>query len=139
MLQNKKYHALFRSSFTSRMHDIDAAGVMFFAKYYYYAHDAYETYLNKQDLSISQLLKSNVALPIKYSSANFIAPIMINEEIIIEIETAEILETEFTLNYLFSDQSGKSRAELISRHVCINYLTKKRVTLPKKLLSNKYK
>ncbi|MCU7940899.1 MAG: hypothetical protein KZQ74_14675 [gamma proteobacterium symbiont of Bathyaustriella thionipta] len=67
---------LFNYSFTTRIHDIDAAGVMFFARFFYHIHDAYEDFLNHQAQSIKQILNSDFILPISHTEANFKAPIV---------------------------------------------------------------
>jgi 1,4-dihydroxy-2-naphthoyl-CoA hydrolase len=121
---------IYKYSFTSRMHDIDAAGVMFFGRFFYHAHDAYEAFLEHQNISIQKLLAINIALPICHSEAQFKAPIYLNEHINIDISLAQKNVQKFTLDYQFFNQDKTLLAILSSTHVCINQQTKVRETLP---------
>ena len=126
---------LFSTTFTARMHDIDAAGVMFFGRFFYYIHDAYEEFLNQHSLSIKQLLNSGIALPISHTEADFKAPIVLNEKITIKIYLQEIQEQEFVLYYQLLDSSGKTKATALSRHVCLDGDSRQRSTLPAEIHS----
>ena len=121
---------LFKYSFTTRMHDIDAAGIMFFARFFYHIHDAYEDFLNHQAQSIEKILNSDFILPISHTEANFKAPIVLNETINIEIFLQEIEAEGFILSYQFLDSSGKIRASALTHHVCLDSKSKQRITLP---------
>lgn len=121
---------LFNYPLTTRMHDIDAAGVMFFARFFYHIHDAYEEFLNHHGQSIKHILSSEIILPISHTEADFKAPVFLNETIHIEISLQKIAADNFILNYQFIDSSGKIRAAVQTHHVCLNSNSKQRQTLP---------
>jgi len=125
---------LFKNRFITRMHDIDAAGVVFFARIFYYAHDAYETFLNSHEQSINHILSSECILPVSHVEADFIAPMYLNEQIDIEIYTQDVKESEFSLSYHFVDDSGNIRATALTRHVCLKSQTRIRQTLSNSIL-----
>lgn len=112
------------------MHDIDAAGVVFFARIFYYAHDAYETFLNSHEQSINHILDSDCILPVTHVEADFIAPIYLNEQLVIDIYAQDVKESEFSLSYYFVDESGSVRATALTQHVCLQSQTRIRQTLP---------
>ena len=122
--------SIFKTQFTTRMHDIDAAGVLFFARAFYHAHDAYETLLNHSQQSINTILRCGIFLPIVHTEADFKAPIFLNESIDIELYIKELNDSDFTLTYHFIDIEGKVRIKLITQHVCLDQNTRKRSTLP---------
>ncbi len=122
--------SLFSSTITTRIHDIDAAGVVFYAQIFYFAHNAYEDFLNHHQQGIKKILKSDYSLPIKHTEADFKAPIFLNECITIEITLHELKESEFTLNYSLSDVSGNTRVTALTQHICLDRNTKKRKNLP---------
>lgn len=133
---------LYKTPFTARMHDIDAAGVLFFARAFYYAHDTYESFLNHHEENISNILAANFILPISHTEAQFKAPIFLNEEIFIEVFLQEINESDFTLNYQFIDSLRKIRITVSTQHVCLEATTRKRKSLPdtiQKILKSGYK
>ncbi|MCW8933025.1 MAG: acyl-CoA thioesterase [Gammaproteobacteria bacterium] len=121
---------LFKYEFTTRIHDIDAAGVVFFARNLYHVHDAYEAFLNQHEQSIATMLKSDFILPISHTEAYFKAPVFLNETITIEIFTKEIKEDEFILNYQFINQSERVCTTASTHHVCIDKLTQEIKKLP---------
>lgn len=133
---------LFNYSFTTRIHDIDAAGVMFFARYFYHIHDAYEEFLNQRAINIKQLLNSDTLIPIRHTETDFKAPIVLNETIHIEISLLEMTEEHFILHYHLTDAAGKTRAKAITHHVCLDKYSRQRKTLPdsiQQLLSHNVK
>mgnify|MGYP002713273167 CR=1 FL=1 len=121
---------IYKTQFTSRIHDIDAAGVLFFARAFYHAHDAYEALLAHHQQSIADILESNIILPISHSEADFKAPVFLNEAIDIEIYSQVINDSEYSLTYHFIDTRGKVRIKLNTQHVCLDKKTRERTTLP---------
>jgi len=134
-LSNSLFNSLFRYEFTTRIHDIDAAGVMFFARSLYHAHDAYEAFLNHHGLSIASMLKSDFILPISHTEADFKTPVLLNEVITIEIVLHEIKEDGFSLNYQFINHADKICSTALTSHVCLDSNTHKRRNLPESVQS----
>lgn len=128
-------NSLFSYEFTTRIHDIDAAGVLFFARSLYHAHDAYEAFLNYHKQSIAAMLESDFILPINHSEADFKAPVFLNEIINIELFCHEIKENEFSLSYQFLDNHNKIRLTSLTRHICLDSSTRKRKKLPESIHS----
>ena len=122
--------ALLKYSFTTRLHDIDAAGFMFYARSFYYLHDAYEEMLNAHNFKISKILKGQYLFPISHAEANFKAPIKLNQFITIDIFPTEILRDRFALMFDFRNEQGKTVISAITRHVCINKQSHKATDLP---------
>ncbi len=128
------YKPLYQYQFTSRMHDIDAAGVMFFGRFFYHLHDAYESFLNSHEQSIAQLLNSDFHFPISHSEMDFKSPIILNEIITIDLSLDKIETDKFILHYQFRDSSGISKATANTHHVCLDASSKQRTPVPDKLL-----
>jgi 1,4-dihydroxy-2-naphthoyl-CoA hydrolase len=126
---------IFQYSLTVRMHDIDAAGVLFFAQNLYYTHDAYESFLNHHQQSINQLIQNNYLLPIKHTSADFKAPVFLNEQLTIQLFVDSIKETEFTLSYQFLNAKNVITATTLTQHVCLDQHNRKRTPLPQSILN----
>lgn len=124
---------LFKTELTTKMHDIDAAGVMFFGRYFYYAHDTYEQYLNKQKKSISDLISSNKLLPIVHSEADFKTSIGLNETIGITLYLAKKTAHSYTLEYHFYNKGDEITAIVKTVHVCIDKINHTKKTLPDNL------
>ncbi len=124
---------LFNTKFTTKMHDIDAAGIVFFARFFYYAHDAYEQYLSSRQQSISRLMQTRILLPIIHSEADFKAPVTLNENIEIELCLREKRARSFSLEYRFINSQAEIIAIVRTIHVCMDSKLGKKVNLPVKL------
>ncbi len=124
---------LFETQLCTRLHDIDAAGVVFYARYFYFAHNTYEDWLNSRHSNISSLLDSGCILPIIHTEADFKAPIGLNESIVLRLFLAEKKEHSFALEYQFYNHQDELKAVLQTVHVCLNSKNRKKVTLPAKL------
>lgn len=107
-------------SFTTRLHDIDAAGFMFYARSFYHLHDAYEEMLNEHNLKISDILKGQYLFPISHAEADFKVPIKLNQFITIEVFSVKFEQDRFTLRYDFKNKQGKTVITALTRHVCID-------------------
>lgn len=132
-LSSKLNKLLFEYKFTTRLHDIDAAGVLFFARNLYYAHDAYEAFLNTQNQSIATILNSDFILPLNHAEADFKAPVFLNEIITIEIYCAAIGEDEFSLQYQFINHLKKITTTVLTRHVSLDKNSHQRIPLPESI------
>lgn len=126
---------LYKYNFTVRLHDIDAVGVMFFARIYYHIQDAYECLLSDKNLNIKTIIDSGILLPISHSEADYKVPIVFNEKLHIEIYSHECLDNEFSLSYLIKAENEVLKARALTRHVCVSAEDFKRTALPHYLKS----
>ncbi len=124
---------LYKTKLCTRIHDIDAAGVVFYARYFYYAHNAYEDWLNSRQSNISRLLDSGRILPIVHTEADFKAPIGLNEDIVIKLFLTEKKEHSFVLEYQFYNTQDQLKAAIQTVHVCLDVNSKSKATIPTEL------
>jgi 1,4-dihydroxy-2-naphthoyl-CoA hydrolase len=103
--------------FTVRLHDIDAAGVMFYGHLFRHAHDAYEGFLGALDLPLDGLIRAGCRLPLVHAEADYLLPFRHGEEIEVEVGVAALGGASFTLSYGFRDGAGKLRARARTVHV----------------------
>ena len=126
----KNYHY----DFTIRLHDTDAAGVLFFAHLYRHAHDAYEAFMTDIGFSLKTLIDDKGRLPLVHSEADIQQPMQQGEDIKIQLQIGKIGDSSFTVNYLFIDQHNRQRANVSTTHVNLEKLLPKSQSLPKKLV-----
>ncbi|NEQ70089.1 MAG: acyl-CoA thioesterase [Symploca sp. SIO2D2] len=113
--------------------DTDAAGVVYFANVLIMCHEAYETSLATADISLKKLLSDRaIALPIVHSTVDFLRPMFCGEQLLIELSSQQLSDTEFEIAYniVATSSSEQCLAKAITRHVCINPMTRKRTRLP---------
>ena len=103
--------------FTVRLHDIDAAGVMFFGHLFRHAHDAYEALMVGRGRPLAGLIQAGVRLPLVHAEADYRQPLRHGEEIQVEVACEALGGSAFTLVYRFCDAGGVLRATARTVHV----------------------
>lgn len=116
-----------------RLHDTDAAGVIFFANQFKIIHDAYEDLLEKVGWSFRTMLKGkNYFLPIVHAESDFKTPVFVGDKIVITVKVGLIGKTSFSLEYTL--KRGKTLVGTAKTvHVAINQKNHKKVPLPSTL------
>src|SRR5580692_286582 len=70
-----------------RLHDTDAAGIIFFANQFKIVHDAYEDLLESFGWSFHTMLKgTSYFLPIVHAESDYKAPVLVGDIIVIAIK-----------------------------------------------------
>ena len=104
-------------SFRVRLHDIDAAGVMFFGHLFRHAHDAYESFMAGLGWPLADLIRTGVRLPLVHAEADYRQPLCLGEEIQVEVACEDVGRSAFTIGYRFCDVQGGLRATARTVHV----------------------
>ena len=99
------------------LHDIDAAGVMFYGHLFRHAHDAYEGFMSALGFPLDGLIRAGCRLPLVHAEADYMMPMHHGEEILVEIGVAALGGARFTLAYGFRDGAGALRARAQTVHV----------------------
>lgn len=119
-------------AFEVRLHDVDHAGVMFFARLFVHAHDAYEAFMASIGLGLGALIESGVRLPIVHASADYLLPLRHDEKIAITLTVAQLGQTSFTLEYEFRC-GAELRARLRTVHVFFDAQSGAPASLPEEM------
>lgn len=122
----------FSYTFDVRLHDVDHAGVMFFARLFVHAHDAYEAFMAQLGFDLCAMISAGERLPIVHASADYFQPLRHGEQISIGLEIEALGNTSFTVNYAFSAAAGLL-AEVRTIHVYLAPQTGTAVLLPSSL------
>lgn len=126
--------ATLKKKLTVRLHDTDAAGILFYANQFLYIHDAYEELLRIIGLPIASILHDEPCiLPIVHAESQYLKPLAVGDEVTITVEVAKIGETSFVLEYelLGVDEQIVGKAKTV--HVTVSRQTQNKIALPEKL------
>lgn len=123
----------YQHHFSVPLHDIDAAGVLFFAHLHRHAHNAYENFMSDIGFSLDRLIKEKQCLPIIHSEGNFQLPIYHGEKITVALQIKKIGISAFTVAYQFLDKDQTIRATASTTHVHLDHDTHQSKALPKAL------
>lgn len=113
------------------LHEVDAAGVAFFAHALRHAHDTYESFMANLAMSLHSLLGEGVyRLPLVHCEADFLAPIRHGDRVRIELRVEALGSSSFTLGYRFTGPTGETLVRAITRHVLVANETGRPASLP---------
>ena len=112
--------------------DTDAAGVVYFANVLAICHEAYEESLAASSINLKLFFSNqDVAIPIVHATIDFIKPLFCGDKILIYLSPKYLTEHSFEIGYnVILDQTEKLLATAITKHVCIDKLSRSRKELP---------
>lgn len=120
-----------------RLHDTDAAGILFFAHQFSIVHDAYEQLLEKLGFSFPTMLqKRSYFLPIVHAESDYKSPLFVGDCITITITVGHVGETSFSFDYTIHNQKKILVGTAKTVHVTINKKSRAKIPLPKKIRSS---
>ncbi len=114
-----------------RLHDTDAAGILFFANQFKILHDAYEHVLEKMGFSFNQMLtKRSYFLPIVHAESDYKKPLFVGDKVVVTVNVAHIGTTSFSFAYQLHNLKKQLVGSGKTVHVTINKKTRAKITLP---------
>ncbi len=124
---------MFTYETTIKLHETDAAGLLFFSNQFKLLHDAYEALLESCGFGFAVLLlEKNYFLPIVHAESDYKAPLFVGDRIKIEIKVASLGNSSFTFTYVLRDPkkivgTGKTV------HVTIDKKNRTKIPLPSEM------
>ena len=114
-----------------RLHDTDAAGILFFANQFKFAHDAYESFLRENNLGFARIFnESDYLLPIVHAEADYKATLDVGDKLSVQMKTEKIGDSSFTLSYDIMNSGGDNIGRVRTVHVCMDRGTLLKKTIP---------
>ncbi len=116
------------------MYDTDMAGVIFYAKQFYYIHEAIEDIFEKLNIPFVDLFtKSPYIFVIVHAESDYIAPLNVRDKLRIKTEVGKVGVHSITLNFsLFRGEDLVGRAETVQ--VCLDAKSRKKKSLSKEFV-----
>jgi 1,4-dihydroxy-2-naphthoyl-CoA hydrolase len=116
------------------MQDTDAAGIIFFASQFVFAHVVYERFLEELGFSFAEALeKEPFLMPIVHAESDYYRPLKVGDRLDVELSVANIGDTSMTLEYAFSAVDGEVVGRSRSVHVAVSREDGKKMALPEKV------
>ena len=83
-----------------RFQDVDAAGIVFFARILDYCHDAYVAFLAAAGCPLdASLRESRWMAPLVHAEADFIRPLRFGDRVRVHLVAARVRESSYTVGY----------------------------------------
>jgi 1,4-dihydroxy-2-naphthoyl-CoA hydrolase len=115
---------------TIKLHETDAAGIMFFGNQFRIVHDVYEIMLNRMGYTFRKRCdEQDFLLPLVHAEGDFFAPLRPGDRVTIALSVEKIGTTSFVLAYsLTMDGNPVGRAKTV--HVAVDPITFEKKALP---------
>ena len=124
---------------TIHFRDTDAAGVVYFANGLSICHEAYEASLAASGIELKSFFRGGaIAVPITHASIDFFKPMFCGDRIEVSLVKTLLSPDSFQIEYqLFFDIESVEKnaiARALTKHVCIDFITRKRCNLSQDLM-----
>lgn len=116
-----------------RFQDVDAAGVVFFARFFDYVHAAYEGFLRDVGLPLPRVLREGTwAAPLRHAEADYLSPARFGDVLAIELVAAHLEESEMSLGWRVRCHGREKRpcAVVQTVHTFVQPSNFERISLP---------
>jgi len=122
-------------TYTKTVHfgDTDAAGVVFFANYLVFCHEAYEEALLAAGINLRTFFSdTGVVVPVSKSEATYLRPLACGEKVEISLSVRLLKDDSYEVAYEMTrlGPPSKCAARVRTEHVCIDSSTRERKPLP---------
>jgi 1,4-dihydroxy-2-naphthoyl-CoA hydrolase len=117
-----------------KLHDTDAAGVVFFANYFRIAHTAFEALMKSIGVGLDHIIReANYLILIAHADADYERPLILGEKVSISVRAEKTGESSFVLTYEFRDAEARTAARVRTVHVAIDKQAGSKTPLPEKI------
>lgn len=126
---------VFVAELTVRFPDVDAAGIVYFAKAFDYAHLAWEELLRAGGLPLHEAIPGRSwILPLIHAEADYRRPMRFGERLRAEASLADVGGSTVTLRYAIKGAEGELRATVTLVHCAVDKASTRRIALPDEVL-----
>ena len=117
-----------------KLHQTDAAGLLFFAHQFTICHDAYELFMESIDADFATLLGSkNYQLAIVHAESDFKRALFVGDRLRTELIIGRLGESSYTVNYELFDANNTIVGTASTVHVCVDKKSRESRSLPEDL------
>ena len=124
----------FQYTHTVKFSEVDMAGVVYFSRFFEYAHSAFEAFFGHMGWSFAQVFKEGKwGFPLVHAEADYQAPARIGDDLTVQLAVAKLSESAFTIRYRITLPGGKPVASVLTRHVWVDRASFKKTTIPEEV------
>lgn len=120
----------FTHRFPVRFQDVDAAGIVFFARFFDYFHDGYVAFMTHRGLDFATpMAEGRWAAPLKHAEADYLAPARFGEVVEAEVVGKRVDGSKVSMFHRLR-RDDKVLAVARTDHVYVDFQTFRRIPLP---------
>jgi 1,4-dihydroxy-2-naphthoyl-CoA hydrolase len=106
------------------LNDVDAAGVVFYARIFAIAHEVYEEAMAASGLGLDSLIRAGrIGLPLVHADADFTSPLRHGDEVACAVACEKIGTKSFAMRVDFTVHGGaqpRAAATVRQIHACVD-------------------
>lgn len=126
--------AIFTASSQVRMYDTDAAGILYFASQFRFAHDAIEGFMSELGVSFQTLSKEKkFTFVVVHAEADYFFPLVVGDVLDVQLIVESIGTTSFTLFSQIFKKNQTLVGTVKTVHVTLDKESKKKIPIPQEL------
>jgi 1,4-dihydroxy-2-naphthoyl-CoA hydrolase len=125
--------SVFRRRARVELQEVDAAGVVFYAWFFFYAHRAYEAALLAHGFDLAELLRAGThALPMVHAEADYKRPLRYGDEVAVDLACDLVSERSCRFHSrVWQLGAGETLcAEVVQVHACLDIALGRSTALP---------
>ncbi len=101
-----------------RFQDVDAAGLVYFARFFEYFHTAYEVLLTSAGHPLAEVISAKRwAAPLRHAEADYLSPARFGDVLLVELVAAAVEESEISLGFRLSEAGDRARVLALGQTV----------------------
>lgn len=119
-----------------RFQDVDAAGIVFFVRFFEYVHTAFEGFLSDVGLPLPRILRDGTwVAPLRHAEADYLSPARFGDVLTVELVAAHLEESEMSLGWRVRRRGdeGKPCAIVQTAHTFIRPSNFEKISLPREI------
>ncbi|HOW97551.1 MAG TPA: thioesterase family protein [Kiritimatiellia bacterium] len=125
---------MYKQPYRIRMHDTDAAGILFFTSQLRIAHETFEAFLDGVGLGLGVIMGArDYRIPIVHAESDYRAPVHLGDLLSVEVALARVGRTSFALRTRFVSAAGLETGAVTTVQVAVDARTWQKRPLPDEL------
>ena len=118
---------------TVKLHDTDAAGLLFYGHQFKMAHDCYEAMLESIGFPMAWWMReADCFLPIVHAESDYMRPLFVGDRIEIRLRVEKLGDSSYTLAQEIVDPQGRTVGTVKTVHVVVNKKSGRKISIPDK-------
>jgi len=124
----------FVSHRTVRFAECDPARIVYFSRFFEYAHETYEAMLDAGDSPLSKIFSGEWAMPLVRSEADYKIPSQLGDPLELSLSVDKIGNRSFRYAVEIYGEDKQLRARVLMTHAVVSIATGKSCAVPEALL-----
>ncbi len=113
-----------------RFQEVDAAGIVFYARTFDFFHDAYVAFLRAHGVPLEAALRDGAwVAPLRHAEAEYLRPLRFGDAIDVSLVRIDLGDTHYSIGYRI-DLDGETACVGRTHHVTVDPATFRRAPIP---------